>query len=295
MKPSGVSTGTGVLRRPGAAALLLAFFALAMMACHSSSAGFLQTHPNVEPFNFQISLGANQYQIAGYLSHSTEPGRLPALLVLNGDEDTAERCVEANADVVAMGIQLACISIPGYGHSSGPGRFVGPQTVAASRRALDLLAARPDVDPSKVAVWGAGDGAVAAGLLMDYDSRPRALILQSGAYDLLKLWPQAPLRTKLSIIHQVWPSKRVLSERSVIRHLPERLDCSVLILHGEKDRAMPVSQAVQLANALRERGARVETRYYPKATHRIAKRVVDPELRAFLRENLLEGDRASES
>ncbi len=281
--------------RSGAASLILVVASFAMAACHTAPAGFLQKHPNVEPFNFQISLGPNQYQIAGYLSRSSEAGRLPALLVLNGDENTAERCVDANAGVVAMGIQVACVSIPGYGRSSGPGRFVGPQAVAASRRALDLLAALPEVDPNRVAVWGAGDGAMAAGLLMDYDSRPRALILQSGAYDLLKLWPQAPLRTKLAIIHQVWPSKRILAERSVIQHLPERLDCSVLILHGEGDRAMPVSQAVRLASALRERGARVETRYYPKASHRIASHVVEPELRAFLRENLLDGDRASDS
>jgi alpha-beta hydrolase superfamily lysophospholipase len=268
--------------------------ALALTACHSTPVGFLQTHPNVEPFNFQVSLGPNQYQIAGYLAHSTEAGRLPALLVLSGDGDSAERCIEANASVVAMGIHVACVSIPGYGRSSGPSRFVGPQAVAASRRALDLLATRPDVDATKVAVWGSGDGALAAGLLMDYDSRPRALILQSGAYDLQKLWRQAPLRTKLAIIHQVWPSKRVLSERSVIQHLPQRLGCSVLILHGQGDRAMPVSQAVQLASALRKRGAHVETRYYPNASHHISKRAIEPELRAFLRENLLQTARADD-
>lgn len=282
------------LSRPRGALLLTIVLGFVLSACHASPAGFLQTHANVEPFNFQISLGPNQYQIAGYLARSADPGRLPALLVLSGDGDSAERCIDANAGVVAMGIQVACVNIPGYGRSSGPSRFVGPQSVAASRKALDLLAARPEVDPNRVAVWGAGDGAVAAGLLMDYDSRPRALILQSGAYDLLKLWPHAPLRTKLAIIHQVWPSKRVLSERSVIQHLPEKLDCSVLILHGEGDRAMPVSQAVQLASALRERGVHVETRYYPNASHHIAKRVVEPELRAFLRENLLETARAGD-
>jgi len=280
--------------RPRLTLLVTCALGLALSACHASPAGFLQKHPNVEPFNFQIALGPNQYQIAGYLARSSDAGRLPALLVLSGDGDSAERCVDANSGVVAMGIHVACVSIPGYGRSSGPGRFVGPPTVAASRRALDLLAARPEVDPAKVAVWGSGDGAVAAGLLMDYDSRPRALILQSGAYDLLKLWPQAPLRTKLAIIHQVWPSKRVLAERSVIQHLPERLDCSVLILHGEGDRAMPVSQAVRLASALRERGAHVETRYYPDASHHIAKRIIEPELRAFLRENLLETARAGD-
>src|SRR5262249_61229785 len=126
------------------------------------------------------------------LACSSVAARVRALVVVSGDGDSAERCVDANRGVVAMGIHVACVSIPGYGRSSGPGRFVGPPTVAASRRALDLLAARPEVDPAKVAVWGSGDGAVAAGFLMDYESRPPALLLPSGADDPLELWPPAP-------------------------------------------------------------------------------------------------------
>ncbi|HVA76986.1 MAG TPA: prolyl oligopeptidase family serine peptidase [Candidatus Binataceae bacterium] len=272
------------LRRGATAALALIAIAATLPACRVSSSSFLKNHRATVPFNFAVALGPNQYQIAGYLTRS--PGRHPAVLVLNGEE-TAERCVDSNAYIVAMGIQVACVSIPGYGHSSGPSRYVGPQAVAAARRALDLLAARPDVDPTRIAVWGRGNGAVAAGLLMDYDSRPRALILQSGAYDMLSLWPETTLRTKLAIMHEVWPSKRVLAERSVIRHLPNRLGCSVLILHGEGDKATPVSQAEDLASALRERGARVETHYFPQG-HRLGSRV-SPDLRAFLQKNLLEG------
>jgi dipeptidyl aminopeptidase/acylaminoacyl peptidase len=59
----------------------------------------------------------------------------------------------------------------------------------------------------------------------------------------------------------------------------------VLIMHGQQDSRMPVGQAVDLAKALRARGAKVET-YFPKASHDLGKRV-EPELRAFLRDNLL--------
>jgi dipeptidyl aminopeptidase/acylaminoacyl peptidase len=149
-----------------------------------------------------------------------------------------------------------------------------------------LLIARPDVDASRLAVWGLGHGAVAAGLLMDYDNRPRVLILQSGAYDMLKLWPEAPLRTKLAILREVWPSKRALRQRSVIENLPPKLDCSVLIMHGARDNRMPVNQAVKLADALRARGAHVSTYYFPNASHDLG-RSVEPELRAFLRDNLI--------
>jgi dipeptidyl aminopeptidase/acylaminoacyl peptidase len=210
---------------------------------------------------------------------------MPALLVLNGDGGDARQCVVRISQFAGLRIRLACISLPGYGKSSGPSRFVGAQSIAATRRALDLVAARPDVDPSHLAVWGIADGAVAAGLLMDSDRRAHAVILQSGAYDLLKLWPGTPLGTKLSILRQVWPSKRVLEERSVIENMPQKLDCSVLILHGERDRKNPLRQAQQLAQALRAHGARVETHYFANGEHRLGKMVDEP-LRDFLRANL---------
>ncbi len=268
--------------------------ATALSACRIGRNSILARYPNLQPFNFDIALGPNQYHIEGYLTLSRELGRAPGLLVLNGGDSDAERCVGMSQGLAGMGIDVACISIPGYGRSSGPSRFVGPQSVAAARRALDLLTARPEVDATRLAVWGLDNGALAAGLLMDSDSRPRALILQSGAYDLVSLWPQAPLRTKFAILHEVWPSKRVLKERSVIQNLPGRLDCSVLILHGERDTRAPVMQAVRLASALKARGARVSTCYFPKAPHNLGKRV-EPELRAFLRETLLDADRETPS
>jgi dipeptidyl aminopeptidase/acylaminoacyl peptidase len=240
----------------------------------------------IEPFTFDIALGPNRFQIEGYVVKSPEPGRLPAVLVLNGDEGDAHQCVSKDGDLATiLGIQVACVSIPGYGKSSGPSRLVGPQAVEAARHALDLLAQRDDVDPNRLAVWGVADGAVAAGLLMDYDKRPKSLILQSGAYDMVKLWPEAPLRTKLKMLREVWPSRRVLRERSVIENLPSKLDCTVLIMHGERDQRTPLQQAVKLADELRARGAHVETEYFPRGSHDIAKQAKLP-AENFLRDTI---------
>jgi predicted esterase len=257
-----------------------------LSACHFAHDSVL-TRKNVLPFNYDIALGPHRFHIEGYLTRSSEHGRLATLLVLNGSGERMDQCVGMSERVSTMGIHVACVSIPGFGGSSGPGRFAGPQSVEAARRALDLLAQRGDVDPNRIGVWGLGNGAVAAGLLMDSDSRPRAMILQSGAYDMVHFWPEAPLRTKLSILREVWPSKRVLLRRSVIENMPNKLDVSVLIMHGQSDRRVPVKQAVGLADALRARGAKVWTYYYPTASHDLGKRV-EPELRSFLRENLLE-------
>ena len=240
----------------------------------------------IEPFNFQVAAGKDIFQIEGYLALSGEPGKSPALLVLNPTGGNAARCARSNHYLTELGIHVACISIPGYGSSSGPSRFVGPQAVAAARHALDLLALRPDVDQTRLGVWGLSNGAVVAGLVMDSDPRPRAVVLESGAYDMLRFWPEANLLTKIRILHEVWPSRRVLKERSVIDHLPSKLSCSVLIMHGEQDRNMPVKQAKRLEQELKARGARVQTYYFPGAPHTLGNRVEQP-LEAFLRDNLI--------
>jgi predicted esterase len=264
---------------------LLLILTIAVSACRHPSPAQPQPQVTIEPLSFQVSSGEDHYQIEGYFAHTAESGRMPALLVLNGNGGDAHQCIENIAKFAELKIRLACISLPGYGKSSGPSRFVGAQSVAAARHALDLVAARSDVDGSRLAVWGIADGAVAAGLLMDSDRRAHAVILQSGAYDLLKLWPRTPIGTKLSILRQVWPSKRVLQERSVIENMPKKLDCNVLILHGEQDRKNPVTQAEQLARALREHGANVETRFFADGAHSLGK-VVNQPLRDFLRVNL---------
>ena len=277
-------------KRGKAAALPVIFsflliFTVLAGACRHSASKQLPPQVAIEPLSFQISSGEDHYQIEGYFARSAEPGRLPALLVLNGDGGNAHQCIDHILQFAALRIRLACISLPGYGKSSGPSRFVGPQSIEAARRGLDLVATRPEVDPSHLAIWGIADGAVAAGLLMDSDRRAHAVILQSGAYDLLNLWPRAPIGTKLSILRQVWPSKRVLQERSVIENMPNKLDCNVLILHGKQDRRTPVNQAEQLARALREHGAHVKTHFFADGSHRLGK-MVDQPLRDFLRANL---------
>ena len=269
----------------GAIGAILTLIIAASGGCRQSSSAPPRLEPVYTPFNFQIHVGDDRYNIEGFIARPSMPGNVPALLVLTAGEGNARRCIEHAGGFLEMGMVEACISIPGYGKSSGPSRFVGPQAVEAAHRAVDLLAARPGVDPDRIAVWGLSDGAVAAGLLMDSDPRLRAVILQSGFYDTLKMWPEAPLREKVTILRQVFPSHRVLAERSVIAHLPAKLDCSVLIIHGEHDKKMPIQQAKRLAEKLQNRGAKVETRFFDDG-HDLGGKVDGPVME-FLREKLI--------
>lgn len=274
-------------RSISAVALLSVMAGWLMLAagCHGSAKTAAGHKLKIERFDFKVASGHDQFQIEGYLAHSGLPGRRPVLLILNPRTGDARRCIKADYHFTELGIDLACISLPGSGKSSGPGRFVGPQAVVAVHQALKVLAARPEIDKQRMGVWGVGEGAVAAGLTMDQSGRLRVIILQSGTYDMVGFWSSAHLFTKLSILRQVWPSRRVLKERSVIDHLPSTVSCRVLILHGEKDKHAPLSQAKRLAMALREHGAEVETHFFPAAGDHLGS-LVDPFVADFLRRNL---------
>src|SRR5271155_3374780 len=136
--------------------------AVSSTACHIPGKSIESNYKNVDQFNFDVAMGPKNYHIEGYLTRTAEQGRRPGLLVLNGGEGNVDQCGKMSQGIAAMAIQAACVSTPGYGNSSGPSRFVGQPSVVASRRALDLLAGRTDVDASRLAVWGLGHGAVAA-------------------------------------------------------------------------------------------------------------------------------------
>ena len=54
------------------------------------------------------------------------------------------------------------------------------QTVVDVRRGVDLLIARPDVDPQRVAFWGFSHGAFIGGILAGVERRIGSYVLQSG-------------------------------------------------------------------------------------------------------------------
>src|SRR5947209_4781913 len=70
---------------------------------------------NIHPFNFDVTAGKDDFHIEGYLALTSEAGPRPALLVLDPGQRNAHNCIRSRSRLTEMGIQVACISIPGYG------------------------------------------------------------------------------------------------------------------------------------------------------------------------------------
>lgn len=118
-------------------------------------------------------VGAGGTRVDGYLARTLKPGRHPAVLFLHGSGGSATDFLAWAVEFAQAGGVGLTIQQPNDANSFTP-------LVVNARRALDVLAARPDVDPRRLGVLGFSLGAETAAILAGVDHRPRVFSLMSG-------------------------------------------------------------------------------------------------------------------
>jgi fermentation-respiration switch protein FrsA (DUF1100 family) len=99
-----------------------------------------------------------------YIRPTSSPadGRGPALIFAHGNAERIDQCTGELMPFTALGIGVLLVEYPGYGQSTGtPSQ---KSITAAFTAAYDMLAARHDVDPSRIVFYGRslGGGVVCA-------------------------------------------------------------------------------------------------------------------------------------
>ncbi|OGV70852.1 MAG: hypothetical protein A2283_13330 [Lentisphaerae bacterium RIFOXYA12_FULL_48_11] len=70
-------------------------------------------------------------------------------------------------------------------------------TIKETRRLVDVISERPDIDPARIYFWGASFGAMTGCSVMAYDQRLPAGIFTLAAGDFQKMAAESPYRSKL--------------------------------------------------------------------------------------------------
>ena len=111
--------------------------------------------------------------VRGFLVVPRSAGRHPAVLFLHGSGGNREDFLAPAAQLASHGLVTMTISQPNAAASFRP-------LVVNARRALDVLAARSDVDPHELGLVGFSLGAQTAAILAGEERRLRALGLVAG-------------------------------------------------------------------------------------------------------------------
>ena len=239
-----------VVRRVAVAALVLA-----LAGCGSGSTG--RSHPvpaaRASLFAYDATrpldprYGASVPSSAAavrLLTYAAPGGRVPAVLVLPRGAEPFPAVVlvhgsgGSRATLVPQAIGLALRGIAALTYTDPwerrhlrrttavQDRAFTIESVVDLRRALDLLAARKDVDGKRLAVLGFSSGAQAAAIAAALDSRVRAAVLAS-----------ASARPSRFSIDRAGP--RLLSPLDTVRFVGAIAPAAVFLVHGDRDVLVP--------------------------------------------------------
>ena len=196
-------------------------------------------------------------------------GPFPGVLLIPGYERNAKNLVPLGVRLAGVSIAAIAVSQPGFGKSQGPPDFVGPKTLAVLTAGYRKLQQERYVDPNRMGIYGYSRGGMAASLLAVELDDVKAAVFGAGIYDLQKFYDDSVLPgERENVKAETGMTKEALRQRSSILRM-ENLKCPVLILHGEKDQNVPVSQALLLRDRLTKLHKDFEIKLFPGREHQI--------------------------
>ena len=217
-------------------------------------------------------LGGGGERTEIFLFRPAGKGPFPGVVLLHGDSPEAagmeggkEFYYDGTGEFLAsQGYAAMAPSMPGFGGTPGDRDFVGPATLSRLRAAMAHFQALPWVNSDRIAIFGASRGATAAALLARSVPEVRAVILQSGLYDLRGVIEEnaktggataGPAKEALAlqkrIDREAGKSSEALRSRSPVEFTGQ-LSCPVLLIHGKEDRAVSIRQMRRFAERLRK-------------------------------------------
>jgi len=196
-------------------------------------------------------------------------GPFPGALLIPGHERTAKHQIALGVRLASEGIAAVSVTQPGYGGSQGPGDYVGPKTIKVLTEGYRKFQKEAFVDAHRIGIYGYSRGGMAASLLVLEIDDVKAAVFGAGVYDFQKAYDEVTIPgIRANMMAETGMTAEAIRLRSAILRM-DRLKCPVLILHGDADKNVPVSQAIALRERLTVLKKDFEIKIFPGREHGI--------------------------
>jgi len=194
-------------------------------------------------------------------------GKFPGLMMIPGHQGRATVFISLGVVYAQQGFACFSVGQPGSGKTQVELDFVGPKTVKAMIAGYKRFQREPYVDPAKMGIFGYSRGAMAAALMATKLKGVKAVVLGAGVYDFKKAYDDVKIEgIRQNMLAETGMTEKAIRDRSAVLHA-DRITAPVLILHGEKDENVPVSQALLMRDRLVELKKDFEIKLFPDAKH----------------------------
>jgi len=207
--------------------------------------------------------------------------KYPLLVVIHGgprSQDRPSLAPDRNYPTEMFAAKGAVILRPNYRGSAGYGEkfralsvgnlgFGDAEDVSSG---VDALVARGFVDGSRVGVMGWSEGGYISAFLTTYTDRFKAVSIGAGIADWITYYVTTDLHpfTRQYLKGTPWMDPDIYRKTSPITYVTQA-KTPTLIQHGELDKRVPVSNAYELYQALKDRGVPVRMIVYRGFGHAI--------------------------
>jgi dipeptidyl aminopeptidase/acylaminoacyl peptidase len=267
---------------------------------HSSQAG-APPAALVEPELIQYPTFDGRQIPAWYYRAKSGPGeRKPVVVYVHGGPESQTQAVLIPI-LQYFGQQGFHVLAPNVRGSSGYGKTYmnldnvekRPDSVADLAQAVHWLRQQPEVDGGRIAVYGGSYGGyMVLAALTEYPDLWAAGVDIVGIANFVTFLENTGAYRR-SVREAEYGSlehdRAVLEAISPIRHI-DRITAPLIVIHGQNDPRVPVSEAQQVVDALRARGVPVEFLVYPDEGHGLVKLAnkldAFPKVAAFLKQHL---------
>jgi dienelactone hydrolase len=213
-------------------------------------------HPQIE----RVEVPYEGQSLPAYFLPAPGPGRKRTVVLFDGMDNAKEMSVIfAGLDFAKRGINTLAIDGPGQSESLRLRQIYSrPDYEVAGSAAYDYVASRPDVDPKRVSVMGYSFGGYHAPRVAGMDKRYAGCIALGAMYWQMHAWlteNHARLdadarKSSTSVFQFRWvigaPDDATALEwakKFSLEGIAQKIECPVLILHGENDRIVPLAEA----------------------------------------------------
>src|SRR3954464_2016181 len=220
-------------------------------------------HPDIE----RVEVPYEGQSLPAWFVKGRGLGKRPTVVLFDGMDNAKEMSVIfAGLDFAKRGINTLAIDGPGQ---SEPLRLRNIPTrhdyEVPGTAAYDYVASRSDVDPGHVAVMGYSFGGYHAPRIVAFEKRYAAAVAFGAMHWSIHEWVAGnkarlaidPRTSSTSLFQFRWvvgaPDNETAlewSKKFTLEGVAQQIECAFLVLHGENDRIVPLSEAKKLYQAV---------------------------------------------
>lgn len=223
--------------------------------------------PYLDPPGRRIEIPFEGAHMVGVLRVPAGAGPQPVVVMIPGLDSTKEEFGTTEQLFLDRGVATFSVDGPGQGEAEYdlPAR---PDWEIPGAAVLDALQQIPELDGSRMGIWGVSLGGYYGPRIAAVDPRVRACVAQAGPYNWGECWDILPalsreafrVRTRSGSDEEA----RQLALTFSLEGFAERIKVPLQIIFGKRDRLIPWQHAERLA---RESGGPVEMLMFDDGNH----------------------------